>query len=46
MALCVFPFLARPVLGRALGLDDDGFQRFLDERRAELPGFVLNALQP
>lgn len=46
LALTVFPFIARPVLDVAFGMDDEGFARFLDERRAELPGFILNALRP
>lgn len=46
MALAVFPFLARPILGRAFGLRDEAFEAFLDERRAELPGFIINALRP
>ncbi|HEU4628597.1 MAG TPA: TetR/AcrR family transcriptional regulator [Gemmatimonadaceae bacterium] len=46
LALSVFPFVARPLLGVALGLDDDAFERFLDERRRELPGFILAALRP
>ncbi|MEO7103378.1 MAG: TetR family transcriptional regulator [Gemmatimonadaceae bacterium] len=46
IALCVFPFAARPVLRLLLGQDDDAFSRFLDERRAELPDFILNALRP
>ncbi len=46
LSLVVFPFAARPLLGSAFGLDDDGFQRLLDERRAELPRFILNALRP
>jgi AcrR family transcriptional regulator len=46
IALCVFPFAARPLLGIGLGLDDAAFGRFLDERRAELPRFILNALRP
>ncbi|MCA0377070.1 MAG: TetR family transcriptional regulator [Gemmatimonadetes bacterium] len=45
-ALCVFPFVARPVLQLAFGLDDAGFAAFLDERRRELPTFILNALRP
>lgn len=44
--LVVFPFVARPILSAALQLDDDAFGRFLDQRRAELPGFILNALRP
>lgn len=45
-ALTIFPFAARPVLELVFGLDDDAFQRFLDERRATLPGFILDALRP
>lgn len=45
-ALSVFPFVARPVLQLAFGLDDAGFTAFLDERRRELPTFILNALRP
>jgi TetR/AcrR family transcriptional regulator len=46
IALCVFPFAARPMLRIVLGLDDEAFSRFLDERRAELPDFILNAMRP
>ena len=46
IALTVFPFVARPVLELALGFDDAAFGRFLDERRAELPGLILAALRP
>lgn len=46
MSLVVFPFVARPVLSAAFGFDNDAFEVFLDERRRELPGFILNALRP
>jgi hypothetical protein len=46
IALCVFPFAARPVLRSVFGQDDEAFNRFLDERRTELPDFILNALRP
>jgi AcrR family transcriptional regulator len=46
LSLCVFPFLARPLLGAVLGMDDAAFGRFLDERRAELPTLILNSLRP
>jgi TetR/AcrR family transcriptional regulator len=46
LSLCVFPFAARPFLRVALGLDDDGFARFVDQRKRELPAFFLNALRP
>lgn len=46
LAMVVMPFVARPVLLMAFGMDDQGFDDFLDERRRELPGFILNALKP
>jgi TetR/AcrR family transcriptional regulator len=46
MALTVMPFAARPLIMTAFKLDDDEFERFLDERKAELPGFILNGLRP
>jgi TetR/AcrR family transcriptional regulator len=45
MALVAFPFVARPVLTTVMGVDDAGFDALLDERRRELPGFILNALR-
>jgi TetR/AcrR family transcriptional regulator len=47
VSLCVFPFAARPMLN-ILVLDDDpqAFARFIEERRRELPGYILRALRP
>jgi AcrR family transcriptional regulator len=45
-SLCVFPFVARPMLATVLQLDDRGFERFIRERKATLPDFILNALRP
>jgi hypothetical protein len=44
--LVVIPFLARPVLRMVFGMGDPAFERFLDERKAELPGIILNSLRP
>jgi TetR/AcrR family transcriptional regulator len=46
LSLCVFPFLARPLLDTVLGMDEKAIGCFLDARRAELPGFILRALRP
>jgi len=46
LALCVFPFAARAMLTTLLGLDDAGFAKFIDTRRAELAAFFLRALRP
>src|SRR5215831_8797118 len=45
-SLCVFPFVARPMLSAVLQLDDRGFERFIRERKATLPDFILSALRP
>ncbi len=46
ISLCVFPFAARPMLRAALNLDDDGFAKFIDQRRKDLPVYVRGAIQP
>jgi len=46
IALCVFPFAARPLMAVALGLDGAAFDAFIARRKVELPEFFLNALRP
>jgi AcrR family transcriptional regulator len=46
IALCVFPFVARPMLELLLGFDGDQFDGFIEQRQHELPAFFLNALRP
>ncbi|HET7745744.1 MAG TPA: TetR/AcrR family transcriptional regulator [Vicinamibacteria bacterium] len=46
IALCVFPFAARPLICTALGLDTKGFERFMEARRKTLPAFVARGLRP
>lgn len=46
MGLLAFPFVARSLLAGVYAMDDAAFERFLDERRDELPRFLLNALRP
>jgi AcrR family transcriptional regulator len=46
MSLLAFPFVARSILGSVYAMDDAAFDRFLDERRDELPRFLLNAMRP
>ena len=45
MALAAFPFIAQRVLTGVYGMNQEQFDRFLDERREELPKFILNALR-
>ena len=44
LALCLFPFVARPALQMALGVGDDGFDRFLDRHADQVTAFVLRGL--
>lgn len=46
IGLVAAPFLALPGLQVLLQMDPPGFDRLLDERRAELPGFIMRALRP
>ena len=46
LALCIFPFAAKPLLMVLLGLDERRFDAFIDRRRVELPRFFLGALGP
>lgn len=46
VAMVAFPFVARGVLIGVHGMDGAAYERFLDERREELPRFILNAIRP
>jgi AcrR family transcriptional regulator len=46
VSLIVFPFAGRPMIGALLGLEDAAYERMLEERRAGLADFILNALRP
>ncbi|HEX5437827.1 MAG TPA: TetR/AcrR family transcriptional regulator, partial [Gemmatimonadaceae bacterium] len=46
LALCIFPFAAKPMLMAILQLDQSGFDRLMTRRRREITTFVLNALRP
>ncbi len=46
LALCVFPFIARPMLRVVLGMSAWEMHAFLEERKTEVASFVLAALRP
>ena len=46
LALCVFPFAARPMFAAVLGLDGAAFDAFIEARRKDLPVFFLKGLRP
>jgi TetR/AcrR family transcriptional regulator len=46
VALCVFPFIARPMLQAVTGLDDAAYAAFLEARKQEVITFLFAALAP
>lgn len=46
LGLCVFPFIAQPMLQTVVGFDDAAYDAFLEARKQEVTAFILNALEP
>ncbi len=45
MSLCVFPFVARPMFQRVIGVSDKQFRLLMEERKKEIPAFIMAALR-
>lgn len=46
IGLCVFPFVARPLIQRMLfNNDEEAYKQFLEERKKEVPAFIINAIR-
>ncbi|MFB6099306.1 MAG: TetR/AcrR family transcriptional regulator [Salinibacter sp.] len=45
LSLCIFPFVACPLIETIFDMDDDAFGQFIDERKEEIPEFVLRGLR-
>jgi TetR/AcrR family transcriptional regulator len=47
LALCIFPFAARPMIqGFIFRNDSVAFDKFLEERKVAVADFILNAVKP
>ncbi|WP_341840435.1 TetR/AcrR family transcriptional regulator [Chitinophaga caseinilytica] len=46
ISMCIFPFLAKPLLQAVFTIDDPAFLGFMEERKVFVTEFVLNALRP
>lgn len=47
LSLCIFPVAARPMMQRVFFDNDDrAYEAFLEERKAVVSEFVINAIQP
>ena len=45
MSMCVFPFIARPMMQAIVRIDDDTYERIMKNRKKEIVDFVIHALQ-
>ncbi len=45
ISLCVFPFAAKPIMQFNFSLDEDAYQKFIEDRKKLLPEFILNSIK-
>ena len=46
VSMCIFPFLARPMVQVIIDLDNKAYKRFVEERKKEVPEFMIHSLRP
>lgn len=46
VSLCIFPFVAKPMMRIVIGMNAQEMRSFLEERKEEVLGFILAALRP
>lgn len=46
ISMCVFPFIAKPVLKGMMGMDEEAFQQFIEERKSVIPHTLILSLTP
>jgi hypothetical protein len=44
-SLCLFPFLSKPIWQFVSGMDDATFRQFMEQRKTEVPQFIINAIR-
>lgn len=44
IAMCIFPFIARPVIQNIFNMDDEKYTAYLESREAEILDFVLKSI--
>lgn len=45
ISMCVFPFIAKPVFMGMMGMDDDAFLRFIEERKLVIPQTIIASIK-
>ncbi|MBL7906206.1 MAG: TetR/AcrR family transcriptional regulator [Bacteroidales bacterium] len=46
ISMCVFPFIAKPVLKGMMGMNEEDFQQFIEERKTVIPHTLISSLTP
>lgn len=46
LSMCVFPFLARPLIQGLLKIDEVTYSRLMERRKAEIISFVNHSISP
>jgi TetR/AcrR family transcriptional regulator len=46
MSLCIYPFVAQPIIRTMMQLDKASFNEMMETRKKEVYDFILNALKP
>ena len=46
LAMCIFPFVASPILNNIIFMgDNDAFEAFIEERKRTVPDFIINSIK-
>jgi TetR/AcrR family transcriptional regulator len=45
MSLCIYPFVARPIIKTMLQIDDNSFNSMMERRKKEIYEFIINAIK-
>ena len=45
LAMTIFPFVAKPMLTRNLRLNDTQFKQIMEQRKTEIPGFIIDSIK-
>jgi AcrR family transcriptional regulator len=46
MSLCIYPFVAQPIIRTMMQLDRSSFNAMMESRKKEIYQFIMNALKP
>ena len=45
LSMCMFPFIGQPVFQQVLGMNDEQYDQFLEERKTNVAEFIINSIK-